>query len=173
MMCVSRLTKVAVSFSSLFWTLSAYGDSPQLDDKYCFSGGEAEEQALRRELDRVADQFNIFARGIARNKLHNRVRPYDVIEFDDHGALRARLGDQLSLVCDGKWHKVTGTQGEDGKAWCNLKGSQLKTHSEYDRATRTNTFSFSNGGKSAKMSAVLNSPKLPDTIRFQLSYQGC
>ena len=168
-----RLLRVAVAAAALSWSFSASGDAPSVSGRYCFSGGPKEEEALRKELDRVADQFNFFARGIARKKLHQRVRPYTQVRLTGgEGPLRVQL-DQVTLVCDGRWHSVTGSQGEDGKAVCRLDGAQLHTRSEYDEATRINTFSFSENGDSAKMEAVLHSSKLPDTIQFQLSYSDC
>ncbi len=54
-------------------------------------------EALKKELDRVADQFNPIIRGFARSKLHDSVRPYDEVEFDEpSGTPRVHLGPQYS-----------------------------------------------------------------------------
>jgi len=139
--------------------------------RYHFSGGEKELQALRDELDRIADKFNILVRPIARHKLHSRVLPYFDIRFDERDDVaRVHMGPLAPLICDGKWHDVRGDSGETGRATCGPQDDKMVTRARFDEAKRNNTFTLSSDGKQLRMSTVVTSPQLPEPIRFALSY---
>lgn len=139
---------------------------------YHYSGGEKELKALRDELDRIADKFNIFVRPIVRHKLHDRVVPYFEIRFDERDDVtRVHLGPLAPLACDGKWHDVRGESGEPGRATCAPRNDKMATRALFEEAARTNTFTLTSDGKRLSMSSVVTSPQLPEPIRFALSYR--
>lgn len=139
---------------------------------YRFSGGRAQRQALTREIDRVADQFGFLARGIARRRMHGEIRPEQTIEVArDGGEVSFRFDDRPRITCDGAWHPALGANEEVGTAKCSFTRGQLRFNERYDDGRANHALALSDDGRTLRMAVRISHPRLPDDIRYRLSYR--
>lgn len=139
---------------------------------YRFSEDKAELEALHKELDRVADKFNFVIREIARKKLHKNIRPYDrlILHRADTGVVSLRLGDRPSLPCDGLPHAVKSNGGESGTSVCSYDHGRIRVESKYDDAVNVIVLTRGSAQEPLRMQVILKSERLPDTVRYALTY---
>jgi hypothetical protein len=136
-----------------------------------FSGGGAERTALTREIDRVADQFGFFIRGIARRRMHSEIRPegsITVARID--GTTTFQFDQRLRVACDGGWHRAAGANDEDGTAKCTYSRGALRFNERYDEGRTFHALTLSEDGRLLRMSVRITHPELPDDIRYRLTF---
>lgn len=136
-----------------------------------FSGGERERTALTREIDRVADQFGFFIRGIARRRMHAEIRPEGVITVARRdGVATFQFDDRLRVVCDGDFHRAVGANDEQGTGQCSYGREALRFNERYDEGRTYHTLTLSADGRTLRMAVRITHPQLPDDLRYRLTY---
>lgn len=157
----------------LFWVAGAAGHerAERFVGRFRYSGGAREGRALAEELDRVANKFSFFIRGIARKKLRQGIHPYSDVWVEKAGkSSRVSLGGRPALLCDGTSNPVIGEHGAPGVATCTFQNGAFVVRSVYELGVHTNVFWLSPDGKILRMKTTVSSPKLPDKVEFTVTY---
>ena len=140
--------------------------------RFRFNGGNAERQALTREIDRVADQFGFFIRGIARRRMHAEIRPETHVRLTRRGDEASFQFDERRVIpCDGEWHTAQGANDEDGTGKCFVSGGRLRYNERYDDGRTFHSFTVSEDAGTLRMSVRITHPDLPDDVRYRLTYR--
>lgn len=139
---------------------------------YRFTGGNSQRQSLTQELDRVADQFGFFIRGIARRRMHAEIRPEAVIVIERRGGrVMLLLDERRPVPCDGGWHPAQGANEEEGTGMCRYENGRLRFEGRFDEGRIFYNFAGTSGGQGLRMNIRVTNPQLPDAIRYGLSYR--
>jgi hypothetical protein len=170
-----RISLLSVSILAL--SASAVGvsadDFPEtLYGTYRFAGGSAERRAFSDEIDRVADQFGFVARGFARRRMHGDILIEDGVTIAPSGGEPTfRFDDRRRIVCDGTWQAVDGSGEDTGRGRCRFNNGRLHFDERFDDTRTFHVFTLSRDGRTLRMSARLENPRLPDTLRYRLTYR--
>jgi hypothetical protein len=139
---------------------------------YRYAGGQSQREALSREIDRVADQLGFFIRGIARGRMHNEIRPEQKISIArDGGEVTFQFDDRPPIVCDGGWHPAVGANDETGTGRCTFTRGQLRYNERYDDGRSNHALALSGDGRTLRMAVRISHPRLPDDVRYRLTYR--
>jgi hypothetical protein len=142
---------------------------------YRFSGRPAERQGLETAIDEVADQLNVFIREIARGEMRRRIQPEDSVRIRvmDETTVALGYGDwgpvELSLGPGGQ--RVRGPTGDMQRVSLAFERGRLIHRERQGEGERTNVFSLSPDGRRLRMSSRIASDRLPDDIRYRLSFR--
>jgi hypothetical protein len=135
-----------------------------------FAGGDAEREAVEREIDTVAGEMNFLARGIARRRLREGNAIAERLVFRPDGAT-------LTVEHDARAHRapLDGTPGKTRGA----NGDRLKLTYAVDGDRLVQTFDGDNGGKTVvyrveggrlTVDVTVRSKRLPRDLRYRLTY---
>ncbi len=158
-------------------TVATAAEAQELADfegTYVYAGGSSQRSAFGAAIDKVVDQMNALVRGIARDRLHSRVKieprmsfrvqgdglrivheplPPRLVSFDNEPLhMRNRAGDRIAV-----------TYRRSGWAFTETIRS--------GRSSQVNTYRFASGGGRLTFAAAISSPLLPAAIRYSLTYR--
>jgi hypothetical protein len=169
---ISLLSVLILAFFASSMGVSADEFPDALYGSYRFSGGSAERRAFSDEIDRVADQFGFVARGFARRRMHGDILIENGVTIADRdGEPTFRFDDRRSIVCDGTWQTVDGSGDETGTGKCLFRNGRLHFDERFEDTRTFHVFTLSRDARTLRMSARLENPRLPDTLRYRLTYR--
>ena len=135
-----------------------------------FEGGAKERKARDAAIDAVVGDMNIFARGIARDRLKESTQIAERITI-------ARDGDRLTITHDGRGYTATidgpavrakSVTGDDVSLRHVVRGETIQQIFVGDQGGRTNTIRLTDD--KMVMQVRVHSEKLPKDLTFTLSY---
>ncbi len=138
---------------------------------YKHSGGKADLDARDRAIDDVVKGMNVFARGIARDRLKesNPIARAMVFSASDKALTIAMDQRAYTAPLDGSKVKVKGITGDELDLHLVLAAGSLKQVFSAEDKGRINSFSFS--GSTLLMHVRVHAEKLPKDLLYKLSYE--
>lgn len=154
------------------------GQGVALEDfqgEYAFVGGEREERRLDAAIDAVVDQMNIFVREIARGRIHGQVRPEGRVRIEVVGAHHVRFeldgwGPHV-VSLDGRERRVRGPDESDTRLSARFHGGRLHVRQVSPQGERRSSMALAGDRERMRMSVRIRSARLPDDIRYALTYR--
>lgn len=135
-----------------------------------YAGGEAQIEAMQKQVEAVTSEMGFLIRGIARSRLRDECQPYDGIEIwqtDDEISVRTDLGVLASPL--GEKVQRRGHDGADLTVHRRLKGDVLIETIASDRGGRTNRYRVE--GETLRVRSAIFSPRLPRPVEFTYTYR--
>lgn len=164
----------AGAVASLFGSSPALGGEPDhapFLGKFKHSGGQADVEARDRAIDDVVKGMNVFARGIAKDRLKETNPIAQVMVFTATAKTLTIAMDERSHTAplDGTKVKVKGITGDELDLHLVVAPGSLKQVFSAEDKGRINSFSFS--GSTLVMHVRVHAEKLPKELIYKLSYE--
>jgi hypothetical protein len=136
--------------------------------------GTGERAALVNAIDRVADQFDIFVREIARGELRRRLSTEERIRVAiDETAVEFAFDNWVPgrIPLDGRVRTLRGPGGETLRHSVRFEGGRIIERRVGGGGERMNVLTMSPDHQRMIMSVRISSDQLPDAIRYRLAYR--
>lgn len=139
---------------------------------YVHVGGKAEQDAVLEAIDDVVADMNVFARGIARDRLRESNPVPKKLEI-------SRNGDEITIAFDGRKYaapldgssvKVVGVTGDTLDYRVSLGEDKLRQHFAGGKGKRVNTLRR-RGDKRLKVAVKVSSDSLPKPLQYTLTLE--
>lgn len=124
-------------------------------------------------VERVTDEMNIFARGIAGRRLRAGMPvPRQIIISGEGSSFRAKVGDyDLNFPADGSRHAMTDPFGEDISSSQGFRNGRLRQVMRADGGTLTHVLQLSEDGNTLTLTVRIGSPRLPADVVYRVRYR--
>lgn len=169
------------ALAAVFTTPAAAVDTPAPEDLERFMGsyqyvdGARDRRSWSQGVERSVNSLNVMIRGFAAGQIRQSVRPERRIAFEEAGAgrVRVRFDDWVSppMSPTGATRQTTDWQGNSTRFSLHLRGEQLVVRSAASPGTRESFFSLSPDNAYLFMQVRVGSSRLPESIRYTLTYR--
>ena len=139
-----------------------------------YTHGAAEEQGRLDAIEGVVQQLNFIIRAYARKRISSRLKPYDKILFQFDGDVLTTRFDQhptRETPLDGTIVNFKDRKGRDAFIQRTRKNKQIHERGGRDGNVRTSVYRFSQDGQTLFVDVTIESVRLPDAIRYRLTYK--
>jgi hypothetical protein len=104
--------------------------------------------------------------------MHDEIRPEQRITIARSGGeMTFQFDDRRRVTCDGDWHPAQGANDETGTARCSFTRGQLRFNERYDDGRSNHALALSEDGRTLRMAVRISHPRLPDDVRYRLTYR--
>jgi len=146
----------------------------KLTGTYRYVGGAAQRQRLESAIDRTVQQLNALIRGIGRRRLTESNQIRDAVELKIQG-------DKVTTIFT-PGGTVTTTLGASAISWTTDTGKSVKVKSalvkgrlvqdfQADDGSRRNVFTVDASGDKLTLSVTIRSDRMPEPLKYALSYR--
>ena len=156
----------------------AVSQSAALEDfqgTWAFTRAPADLRSLERGIDRVADQFNIFIREIARGEMRRRLLPVNRVVIAVESETRVRLAvdgwGPYTFELGGPLRRVQSAEGHAARSGVSFRSGRLVHREVEGEGHRTNVFSLNADGSRLTLRTTIGSDQLPDDVRYRLTFR--
>ncbi len=139
--------------------------------EYRFAGGAKERAQLAKAIDDLASRMNVFARGIARDKLTETNPIASALSFAANAkVLTVRFdGRAFTGPLDGRPAKVTAISGDTMEMRYRFADAQIRQWIAGDEKGQVNTFRLD--GRRVTQSVRVYASQLPGDLLYTLTYE--
>lgn len=141
---------------------------------YTYVGGEAQKAALEKAIEKATDSMFFATRGIARSRLRDKTQIRSVVGFSFGGGNITSTATGITpAVSPESGSPVPYKSGGDTvqlSQKLNANGQLVQSFTA-DDGGRTSTYVLSADGKTLTVNLVIQSKKLPEPVRYTLSYR--
>jgi len=142
---------------------------------YRFVDGARDRRSWEEGVERAVNSLNPMIRGFAASRIRDSVRPERRVAFEpaDGDRVRVRFDDWTSppLSPSGGQRQGTDWQGSSSRFSLDLRGDQLLFRSAAEPGTRESFFSLGPDNAYLFMQVRVSSDRLPESIRYTLTYR--
>ena len=104
--------------------------------------------------------------------MHDEIRAEGSVTVTRRGSQTTfHFDDRATIVCDGSFHRAVGANDERGTGACSYSRGRLRFNERYDEGRTYHTLSLSEDGRTLRISIRITHPRLPDDVRYILTYQ--
>ena len=156
-------------------------DHPGREDLGRFIGsfgyvdGARDRRSWEEGVQRTVSSLNVMIRGFAEGRIRESVRPERRIAFEpsDGDRVRVRFDDWASppMSLSGGQRQATVWQGNATRLSVRLRGERLTVRSAAEPGTRESFFTLSPDNAYLFMQVRVSSSRLPESIRYTLTYR--
>jgi hypothetical protein len=154
---------LALGLGGASWAVSP------LDGRYALD--KARSASVDKAIDETVAKMNFVTRSVARSRLAKTNTPPAKVNIVVADRVEIDLGAKpVSMSPDGKAVAWTRPDGETFQVSVRQEGERLIEQFQGADGSRRNTFSLLDGGKALAMDVQVESPKLPQPLRYRLVY---
>ena len=162
---------------------AAFADGPKPADataardkfagNFGYVGGEKQNAAREAAIEQATDSMSFITRPIARSRLKDKTKIRPTIGFSFGGGnITATASDVAPVVSPENGSPGSYKSGGDTlKVVQKISGGQLVQQFVAEDGGRTSVFSLSADGKTLNVHITVTSSKLPEPVKYNLTYQ--
>lgn len=140
----------------------------ELVGEYRYAGGKS---SVNRSIDSVVSQMSVMTRGIARRRLEANNRVPTQVRIDRDGEeIVVSLDSRIYRARPGRAKRVKNADGGTSRMRYRVVGRKLRQTFNTEDGVRTNVFTRRDDG-GLDMLVTIASPRLPDRVRYRLSFR--
>jgi hypothetical protein len=146
--------------------------SQRWNGTYRYVGGDEDDAARLRAIERATEDMMFIARPIARRKLRDATRPYDELTIHVTRAEVTIVTDvRWTTPADGTPRRRVDASGDAYRVSTRFVEGRLVQRIEDDALRNTNTFRLSPDGRRMQMRVHIVHDRLPAEVGYRLRYR--
>jgi hypothetical protein len=139
----------------------------ELVGDYRYAGGKG---SVNRSIDSVVSKMSVMTRGIARRRLEANNRVPKQLRIDRDGEeIVVSLDSRTYRAKPGRAKRVKNADGGTSRMRYRVVGKKLRQTFDTEDGVRTNVFTRRDDG-GLDMLVTIASPRLPDRVRYRISF---